>query len=99
MCPATLRARALWAVWRRCSLLTDRCEYARRSRLAIQPKALSRGAHGYFNRLLRIGNGWRRGPKGGRFELRRGFGGRRGEHFRMKMDDRDEAEAQDRNEQ
>src|SRR5687768_626809 len=49
---ATLRARALWAVCRRCSLLTDRCGYARRSRLAIQPKALSRGAHGYFNRLL-----------------------------------------------
>src|SRR5687768_8006633 len=51
---ATLRARALWAVWRRCSLLTDRCGYARRSRLAIQPKALSRGAHGYFNRLLKL---------------------------------------------
>src|SRR5687767_2817791 len=53
---ATLRARALWAVWRRCSLLTDRCGYARRSRLAIQPKALSRGAHGYFNRLLSRGD-------------------------------------------
>ena len=66
-CGATLRAEvaegnsggwrvgekgALWAVWRRCSLLTDRCGYARRSRLAIQPKALPRGAHGYFNRLL-----------------------------------------------
>ena len=31
---------------------TDHCGYARRSRLAIRPKALSRGVHGYFNRLL-----------------------------------------------
>src|SRR6476619_3478329 len=50
--PPPRRARALWGVWRRCSLLTDRCGYARRSRLAIRPKALSRGVHGYFNRLL-----------------------------------------------
>ena len=49
---ATRRARALWAVWRRCSLLTGRKGHARRSRLAIRPKALSRGAHKYFNRLL-----------------------------------------------
>src|SRR6186997_1424398 len=50
---ATRRARALWAVWRRCSLLTGRKGHARRSRLAIRPKSLSRGPHEYFNRLLR----------------------------------------------
>ena len=32
---ATRRARAPWAVWRRCSLLTGRCEHVCRSRLAI----------------------------------------------------------------
>jgi hypothetical protein len=42
----------LWAVWLRCSLLTGHCGHARRSRLAILPKPLSRGAAGYFNRLL-----------------------------------------------
>ena len=49
----TRRARTLWAVWRRCSLLTGRCEHARRSRLAIQPKAFSRDMAEYFNRLLK----------------------------------------------
>ena len=49
---ATRRARAPWAVWLRCSLLTGHCGHARRSRLAIHPKPLSRGAAGYFNRLL-----------------------------------------------
>jgi len=49
----TRRARTLWAVWRRCSLLTGRCEHARCSRLAIQPKAFSRDMAGYFNRLLK----------------------------------------------
>jgi hypothetical protein len=47
------RARTLWAVWRRCSLLTGRCGHARRSRLAIQPKAFSRDMAAYFNRLLK----------------------------------------------
>src|SRR6186713_724606 len=51
---ATRRARALWAVWRRCSLLTGRKGHARRSRLAIRPKSLSRGPHEYFNRLLTL---------------------------------------------
>jgi GxxExxY protein len=46
------RARAPWAVWLVCSLLTGHCGHARRSRLAIHPKPLSRGAAGYFNRLL-----------------------------------------------
>ena len=50
---ATRRARTLWAVWRRCSLLTGRCRHARRSRLAIQPKAFSRDMAAYFNRLLK----------------------------------------------
>ena len=49
---ATRRARAPWAVWLRCSLVTGHCGHARRSRLAIHPKPLSRGAAGYFNRLL-----------------------------------------------
>ena len=51
---ATRRARAPWAVWLRCSLLIPppRDGHARRSRLAIHPKPLSRGAAGYFNRLL-----------------------------------------------
>ena len=48
----TRRARAFWAVWLRCSLLTGRCGHARRSRLAIQPKAFSRRMAGYINRLL-----------------------------------------------
>jgi hypothetical protein len=43
------------AVWLRCSLLTGRCGHVRRSRLASHPKALSRGAAGYFNRLLKPG--------------------------------------------
>jgi hypothetical protein len=51
---ATRRARAPWAVWQRCSLLTGHCGHVRRSRLAIQAKALSRGVAEYFNRLLRI---------------------------------------------
>ena len=38
---------ALWAVWQRCSLLTGRFGHARRSRLAIQPKALPRGMAEY----------------------------------------------------
>jgi hypothetical protein len=50
---ATRRARTLWAVWRRCSLLTGRREHARRSRLLIQPKAFSRDVAAYFNRLLK----------------------------------------------
>jgi hypothetical protein len=50
---ATRRARAPWAVWLRCSLLTGRCGHARRSRLAIQPKELSRDMAEYFNRLLK----------------------------------------------
>lgn len=37
----------------RCSLLTDRCGHARRSRLAIQPNASSRDMAAYFNRLLK----------------------------------------------
>jgi hypothetical protein len=37
----------------RCSLLTGRCGHARRSRLAIQPKALSRDMAEYFIRLLK----------------------------------------------
>ena len=49
----TRRARTLWAVWRRCSLFTGRCGHARRSRLAIQPKAFSRDMAAYFNRLLK----------------------------------------------
>jgi predicted DNA-binding protein (MmcQ/YjbR family) len=49
---ATRRARAPWAVCLRCSLLTGRCGHPRRSRLAIHPKALSRGVAEYFNRLL-----------------------------------------------
>jgi hypothetical protein len=49
----TRRARTLWAVWRRCSLLTGRCEHARCSRLAIQPKTFSRDMAAYFNRLLK----------------------------------------------
>jgi GxxExxY protein len=49
---ATRGRGAPWAVWLRCSLLTGRCGHARRSRLAIHPKPLSRGAAGYFNRLL-----------------------------------------------
>src|SRR4029077_5763802 len=49
---ATRRARAFWAVWQRCSLLTGRFGHARRSRLAIQPNALPRGMAEYFNRLL-----------------------------------------------
>ena len=49
---ATQRASALWIVWLRCSLLTGRCGHARLSRLAIQPKALSRDVVEYFNRLL-----------------------------------------------
>jgi hypothetical protein len=50
---ATRRARTLWAVWRRCSLLIPppRDGHARRSRLAIQPKAFSRHMAAYFNRL------------------------------------------------
>src|SRR5882672_10640783 len=40
---ATLRASALWTVWRRCSLVAERCGYAPRSRLAIRPQtALAR---------------------------------------------------------
>jgi hypothetical protein len=50
---ATRRARTLWVVWRRCSLLTGHCGHARRSRLAIQPKAFSRDMAAYFNRLLK----------------------------------------------
>src|SRR5438034_11333304 len=46
------RAREPWAVCLRCSLLTGRCGHARRSRLAIHPKPLSRDVAGYFNRLL-----------------------------------------------
>ena len=49
----TRRARTLWAVWRLCSLITGRCGHARRSRLAIQPKAFSRDMAAYFNRLLK----------------------------------------------
>ena len=51
---ATQRASALWIVWLRCSLLIPllRDGHARLSRLAIQPKPLSRGVAGYFNRLL-----------------------------------------------
>ena len=49
---ATRRARAPWAVWRRCSLLSGHCGHARRSRLATHPKALSRGVVVYFSRLL-----------------------------------------------
>jgi hypothetical protein len=52
-CGATQKARTLWAVWRRCSLLTGRCGHARRSHLAIQPKAFSRDMAAYFNRLLK----------------------------------------------
>ena len=50
---ATYRARAPWVVWLRCSPLIppSRDGHARRSCLAIQPKPLSRGAAGYFNRL------------------------------------------------
>ena len=50
---ATRRASAPRAVWLRSSLLTGRCEHARRSRLAIQPKASSRDVAAYFNRLLK----------------------------------------------
>jgi hypothetical protein len=50
---APRRARTLWAVWRRYSLLTGRCGHARRSRRAIQPKAFSRDMAAYFNRLLK----------------------------------------------
>jgi hypothetical protein len=53
---ATQRAIPLWAVWLRCSFFTCRCGHARRSRLAIQPKPFSRGAAGYFNRLLDPGD-------------------------------------------
>src|SRR4029077_13375064 len=49
---ATRRARTLWAVWRRCFLLTGHFGHARRSRLAIQPKELSRDMAEYFNKLL-----------------------------------------------
>jgi hypothetical protein len=54
---ATRRARALWIVWLRCSLLIPppRDGHARRSCLAIQPKPLSRGGAGYFNRLPKPG--------------------------------------------
>jgi protein SCO1/2 len=47
------RARPLWAVWRRCSLLTGRKGHAPRSRLVIRPETLSRGPREYFNRLLK----------------------------------------------
>src|SRR4029077_16511880 len=49
---ATRRARTLWAVWGRCFLLTGHFGHARRPRLAIQPKELSRDMAEYFNRLL-----------------------------------------------
>src|SRR5205814_1906245 len=49
---STRRARELWATWRRCSLVTGHNGPAPRSRLAIRPKTLSRGAHGFFNSLL-----------------------------------------------
>ena len=51
---ATRRARALWDVWRRCSLLTDPCGYARRSRLAIRPKLLLRGQLLFMRWLLEL---------------------------------------------
>src|SRR5437899_4452241 len=38
----TRRAKTLWAVRRRCSLLTGGCGHTRHSRLAIQSKAFSR---------------------------------------------------------
>ena len=50
-----LRARALWVVWRRCSLvIPTRRDYAPRSRLAIRPKALSRGPSLFMRWLLDI---------------------------------------------
>src|ERR1041384_5159333 len=48
------RARLLWATWRRCPLVTGPNGPAPRSRLAIRLKALSRGAHGYFNSLIAL---------------------------------------------
>src|SRR5439155_26894285 len=51
---ATRRARALRGVWRRCSLLTDRCGYARRSRLASRHELLLRGLLLFMRWLLEI---------------------------------------------
>src|SRR5439155_26949041 len=49
---ATRRARALRGVWRRCSLLTDRCGYARHSRLASRHELLLRGLLLFMRWLL-----------------------------------------------
>jgi hypothetical protein len=48
----TRRAKALRRVWRRCSLLTDPCGYARRSRLASHHELLLRGLLLFMRRLL-----------------------------------------------
>src|SRR5436190_19221797 len=65
---ATRRANEIWAVWRRCALLTDHrggggeswrsaggraSGYARPLRVAIRPKAHSRGSYLLFRRPLR----------------------------------------------
>src|ERR1700736_411183 len=49
---ATLRAKAIWGTWRRCSLVSGPYGHAPCSRLAIRPKLLSRGVYEYFNTLL-----------------------------------------------
>ena len=48
------------ARWLRCSLLTDRCGYARRSRLASEPNPLQQNRNSFLHRPL-VAAGWTRG--------------------------------------